>query len=90
VLVRGKSLFFNFGDLWQSWQCWQFSVTPPPPPGFDPIRPQPTRFDPMLRESAEGRNPKTPKPGFRRVILILDLPNTKYYVLITAPNKIRT
>jgi hypothetical protein len=42
--------------------------TPPPPPYFDPIQPQPTLFDPMpgspdsagwggmLRASAEGRN----------------------------------
>jgi hypothetical protein len=33
------------------------SRAPPPPPGFDPIRPQPTPHDPMLRASAEGRKP---------------------------------
>src|ERR1041385_2308882 len=33
-------------------------VHPPPPPGFDPIQPQMTPFDPMLRDHAEGRSPK--------------------------------
>jgi len=33
----------------------------PLPPGFDPIRPQMTRLDPMLKASAEGRKPKKPR-----------------------------
>jgi hypothetical protein len=32
-----------------------------PPPYFNPIRLQPTPYDPMLRASAEGRNPKMAK-----------------------------
>jgi hypothetical protein len=46
--------------------CALSRTTPPPPPGFDPIRPQPTPGDPMLRASAEGRNLWTlrgAKPG---------------------------
>lgn len=35
-----------------------------PPPGFNPIQPQPTPDDPMLRDHAEGHNPKMQKPGF--------------------------
>jgi len=39
----------------------------PPPPYFNPIRSQSTPDDPMLRASAEGRNPKMRKPGMSRV-----------------------
>src|SRR5260221_14632196 len=63
--ICSKSLFFNYGDLWQPWQFRQFFVPPPPSPGFDPIRPQPTQFDPMLRDQAEGHSPKMEKPSLK-------------------------
>jgi hypothetical protein len=33
------------------------AISPPPPPGFDPIRPQPTPHDPMLRDIGRGSQP---------------------------------
>ncbi len=38
---------------------------PTPPPYVDPIRPQPTQFDPMLRDQAEGHSPKMEKPSLK-------------------------
>jgi len=42
--------------------CRHSSDRPTPPPGIDPIQPQPTPFDPMLRASAQGciQQPKHP------------------------------
>src|SRR4029077_4584 len=65
-------------------------ATPPLPPGFDPIRPQPTPDDPMLRESAEGHNPKMEKPGLKPGAFVF----ANYQLLIAncsgvSPNEIR-
>jgi hypothetical protein len=48
-----------------------------PPAYFNPIRSQPTPDDPMLRASAEGRNPKMRKPGMSRVKSLVSHSHTR-------------
>jgi hypothetical protein len=50
--IGPKSLLFNY----RFWRSGDFDDRVPPPPGFDPIRPKVTQFDPVLRASADGRN----------------------------------
>jgi hypothetical protein len=61
---RSSPWFFNY-QFWQFRRFWQWGI---PPPYFDPIRPDSTQFDPMLRTSAEGHNPQNAKPGLSRVL----------------------
>jgi hypothetical protein len=48
--------------------CCRFRWGGTPTPYVHPIPPQPTPLDPMLRASAEGRNPKMQKPSRSRVV----------------------
>ena len=67
-VIRGKFLVPDLGDHARSRRCRRSRrCLPTPSPGFDPIRPQPTQIDPMLRTSAEGHSPKTQEPGLSRV-----------------------
>src|SRR5260221_14751991 len=56
--ICSKSLFFNYGDLWQPWQFRQFFVTPPPTPGAAPTRPAPASLVPKPRPQARPHSPK--------------------------------
>ena len=63
MFIRGKSLLFNPGDLWQSWQSYS---DPAPPPYVHPFPPKVTQ---STQELAEGRNPKmTKRNGFTRCV----------------------
>jgi len=61
ISANGNRGTFPLSQLKGSPHWRTFERGYPLPPGFDPIRPQMTRLDPMLKASAEGRKPKKPR-----------------------------